>query len=62
MSDTPPAHLSPEERERWPNRWDCPGIICIGDVVLWDGEAEYFGWPPRTRWPPRKDRTDDQAR
>jgi hypothetical protein len=36
-----------------PNRWDCPGIVCIGDRVIWDGEAEYLGLKPLTHWPPR---------
>jgi hypothetical protein len=35
------------------NRWDCPGIVCIGDRVIWDGEAEYLGLEPLTHWPPR---------
>jgi hypothetical protein len=31
-----------------PNRWDCPGIVMIGDEVIWDGEAEYLGVEPKT--------------
>jgi hypothetical protein len=32
-------------------RWDCPGIACIGDEVIWDGEAEYLGLPPLKKKP-----------
>jgi hypothetical protein len=44
------------------NRWDCPGIACIGDRGTWDGEAEYLGleplkvWPPTRKAPPAKGR------
>jgi hypothetical protein len=49
MTDDP----SPPDREERPlNRWDCPGVYLIGDRVIWDGEAEYLGLEPLTRWPP----------
>jgi hypothetical protein len=40
------------EHERPLNRWDCPGIIAIGEDVLWDGEAEYLGLEPLTKIKP----------
>ena len=46
------AILAAEEMAtRPPNRWDCPGIACIGDEVIWDGEAEHLGIKPMTKGP-----------
>jgi len=44
--------------EQEPNRWDCPGIYCIGDEVIWDGEAEYLGTEPFTFYPEPEDLKD----
>jgi len=33
-------------RRRPRSRWDCPGVMMIGDRVIWDGEGEYLGLEP----------------
>jgi hypothetical protein len=46
------------EAKREPNKWDCPGIYCIGDRVIWDGEADYLGTEPFTFYPEPEDLED----
>jgi hypothetical protein len=55
MSDTPKTERTPEEQEAAERRMTSPGIGCIGDEVIWDGEAEFFGMDPLVFYPEPED-------
>jgi hypothetical protein len=50
---------SDEDKKMAERRMTDPGIYSIGEDVIWDGEAETLGVPPKTKVPLSPDTDND---